>query len=110
VRVPLGLLDTHYLERRRALIAPLRAAERAEAGNPGGDNARLFGEDATVKASGTSHISIIDGDGNAVAMTATIEAAFGSRLWTGGFLLNNELTDFSFRPTDAKGRPIANAV
>ncbi len=81
-----------------------------EAGNPGGDGARLFGEDATVEASGTSHISIIDRDGNAVAMTTTIEAAFGSRLWAGGFLLNNELTDFSFRPADAKGRPIANAV
>src|SRR5690606_2312402 len=110
VHVPLGLLGTHYLERRGALIVRLRAAERVEAGNPGGAGARLFGEDATVEASGTSHISIIDGDGSAVAMTTTIEAAFGSRLWAGGFLLNNELTDFSFRPADAKGRPIANAV
>ena len=49
-------------------------------------------------------------NGNAVAMTTTIESGFGSRLWAAGFLLNNELTDFSFRPADAKGRPIANAV
>jgi gamma-glutamyltranspeptidase/glutathione hydrolase len=66
---------------------------------------------------GTSHISVIDKDGNAVAMTTTIEAVFGSRLMvnsgqgrTGGFLLNNELTDFSYAPTDAQGRPIANRV
>jgi len=110
VRVPLGLLGTHYLERRRALIAPLRAAERVEAGNPGGDGAHWHGEDATVEAAGTSHVSIVDGAGNAVAMTTTIEAAFGSRIWAAGFLLNNELTDFSFRHTDAQGRPIANRV
>ncbi|MBN9279506.1 MAG: gamma-glutamyltransferase, partial [Hyphomicrobium sp.] len=110
VRVPLGLLGTHYLERRRALIAPLRAAERVEAGNPGGDGAHWHGEDATIEASGTSHVSIVDGAGNAVAMTTTIEAAFGSRIWAAGFLLNNELTDFSFRHTDAQGRPIANRV
>ena len=66
---------------------------------------------------GTSHISIIDGYGNAVAMTTTIEDAFGSRLLTNGgtgkagdFLLNNELTDFSFAPTDAEGKPVANRV
>jgi gamma-glutamyltranspeptidase/glutathione hydrolase len=66
---------------------------------------------------GTSHISIIDGYGNAIAMTTTIEDAFGARQLTdggtgkaGGFLLNNELTDFSFAPTDAEGKPIANRV
>uniref|UniRef100_UPI001484DD16 gamma-glutamyltransferase n=1 Tax=Hydrogenophaga sp. 2FB TaxID=2502187 RepID=UPI001484DD16 len=66
---------------------------------------------------GTSHISIVDAFGNALAMTTTIEAAFGSRLMVttdpkrpGGFLLNNELTDFSFAPSDAQGRPIANRV
>jgi gamma-glutamyltranspeptidase/glutathione hydrolase len=59
---------------------------------------------------GTSHVSIVDGDGGAVSMTTTIEAAFGSRIWAAGFLLNNELTDFSFTPADAQGRPIANRV
>ncbi len=59
---------------------------------------------------GTSHISIVDGQGNALAMTTTIEDAFGSRQMVKGFLLNNELTDFSFLPRDAQGRPIANRV
>jgi gamma-glutamyltranspeptidase/glutathione hydrolase len=66
---------------------------------------------------GTSHISIVDGHGHALAMTTTIESAFGARLMVstdrsrpGGFLLNNELTDFSFAPADAQGRPIANRV
>ena len=66
---------------------------------------------------GTSHISIVDGFGNAIAMTTTIEDAFGARLMTdggtgkaGGFLLNNELTDFSFAPTDDDGKPVANRV
>jgi gamma-glutamyltranspeptidase/glutathione hydrolase len=110
VKIPLGLLGTHYLDRRRALIAPLSAAGRVEAGDPGADGAHLFGDDGTQEASGTSHISIVDGAGNAVSMTTTIEAAFGSRIWAAGFLLNNELTDFSFRPADAQGRPIANRV
>jgi gamma-glutamyltranspeptidase/glutathione hydrolase len=65
---------------------------------------------------GTSHISVVDGRGNAVAMTTTIEDQFGARQMvglqgmSGGFLLNNELTDFSFAPTDTQGRPVANRV
>ena len=73
-------------------------------------NAPVFGRDATRELSGTSHISIVDAAGNAVSMTTTIENAFGSRVMAAGFLLNNQLTDFSMRPTDASGRPIANAV
>src|SRR6185369_11820162 len=65
---------------------------------------------------GTSHISIVDGYGNAIAMTTTIEDQFGARQMVsvkggpGGFMLNNELTDFSFAPADAQGQPIANRV
>ena len=59
---------------------------------------------------GTSHISIVDAYGNALAMTSTIEDAFGARQMVRGFLLNNELTDFSFTPTDASGAPVANRV
>ena len=66
---------------------------------------------------GTSHISIVDGWGHAIAMTTTIEDQFGSRQMVGGkpgvfggFLLNNEMTDFSFTPTDAEGKPVANRV
>jgi gamma-glutamyltranspeptidase/glutathione hydrolase len=52
---------------------------------------------------GTSHLSIVDGDGNALAMTSTIEDAFGARQMVRGFLLNNQLSDFSFTPTDERG-------
>ena len=69
-----------------------------------------FGADASLELPSTSHLSVVDRDGNAVAMTSTIEDAFGSRLMTqGGFLLNNELTDFSFVPTE-DGKPVANRV
>lgn len=110
VTIPDGLLDPGYLAARRALIDPLRAMERAKPGVPPGLAQQSFGRDASIERSGTSHISIIDVDGNAVSMTTTIEGAFGSHNWAAGFLLNNELTDFSFRPTDAQGRPVANAV
>ncbi len=81
-----------------------------KAGRPPGVDARLFGRDATRESVGTSHISIVDAGGNAVAMTTTIEAGFGARVMAAGFLLNNELTDFSFLPRDQDGRPVANAV
>ena len=68
---------------------------RPAAGEPPGIEKRAFGDDATLENAGTSHISVVDGDGNAVSMTTTIEQGFGSRLWAAGFLLNNELTDFS---------------
>jgi gamma-glutamyltranspeptidase/glutathione hydrolase len=71
---------------------------------------RPLGEDESVEQDGTSHISVVDRDGNILALTSTIEAGFGSRLWAAGFLLNNELTDFAFRPTDRVGTPAANAV
>jgi gamma-glutamyltranspeptidase / glutathione hydrolase len=112
VSIPQGLLDSEYLTSRRKLIDPLKAARhRVMPGRPPGlDKRASFGIDATREAAGTSHISIVDAEGNAVSMTTTIESAFGSGLWAAGFLLNNELTDFSFRPFDASGRPIANRV
>ena len=69
---------------------------------------QMWGEDPTEPGAGTTHISIIDQNGNAVAMTATVEAAFGSSRWAAGFLLNNELTDFAREPTKG-GKPVANA-
>ena len=95
---------------RRALINPATAMARPAAGAPPQTASWLYGDDETIEAAGTSHFSIVDGDGNVLAMTTTIEAGFGSRLWAAGFLLNNELTDFSFRPFDRAGRPLANAV
>lgn len=71
--------------------------------------AHLLGEDKTTEASGTTHLSIIDNAGNAVALTATIEAPFGSSRWAGGFLLNNEMTDFAREPA-TDGKPVANAI
>jgi gamma-glutamyltranspeptidase/glutathione hydrolase len=74
------------------------------------DTKVALGHGVALEFPATSHISIVDRYGNAVAMTTTIEDGFGSRLMTrGGFLLNNELTDFSFAPTD-QGKPVANRV
>jgi gamma-glutamyltranspeptidase/glutathione hydrolase len=109
VAVPAGLTDPVYVAARRALIDRARAMPKAEAGTPPGQGRRA-GDDATVERGGTTHVSIIDAAGNAVALTSSIEHAFGARVMVGGFLLNNQLTDFSFRPVDATGAPIANAV
>ena len=103
-----GLVDPAYLRERSKLIRRGRSMGHAAPGTPPGARAAL-GADATVQAGGTSHLSIVDADGNAVAMTTSIESAFGSRLFVRGFLLNNELTDFSFAPGEP-GRPAANRV
>ena len=109
VRVPVtGLLDPGYLARRSALIDPLKASPQAEPGVPPGLDGRRA-PDATVEVPGTSHFVIRDTQGNLVSMSTTIEAGFGSRVMAAGFLLNNELTDFSFRP-ERNGVPVANRV
>ena len=108
--VPSGLTDDGYLAERRRLIDPAKAMAKPEPGLPPGLAKKAFGKDATHEVPGTTHVSIIDDEGNAVSMTASIESAFGSHLWAAGFLLNNELTDFSFVPVDANGNAIANAV
>ena len=95
-----GLLDKSYLDQRRALIDPTRACGEVTAGTPPSARQGAYGTDATLENVGTSHISIVDDDGNAVSMTTSIEQAFGSHLMVRGFLLNNELTDFSFMPVD----------
>lgn len=109
VTVPDGLLDETYLSARRRLIAHDRAMAAPAAGVPRPPRESV-GTDATIERGGTTHISVVDDDGNAISMTTSIEGAFGSGLMVGGFLLNNELTDFSFLPTDASGRPIANRI
>lgn len=105
-----GLLDPAYLASRSALIDPAKAMPHVEPGLPPAADKRAFGIDATYERAGTSHLSVIDADGNAVAFTTTIEGPFGSGLMAAGFLLNNELTDFSFRPADDAGNPVANRV
>ena len=110
VRVPVaGLLDRTYLTTRAQQIRLDASMEKASVGNPPWREALLLAPDASEKAPGTSHLVIVDADGNALSMTTTIESGFGSRLMVGGFLLNNELTDFSFLPAE-NGRPIANRV
>jgi len=109
VQVPAaGMVDPQYLRERAKLVSPARSMVHALPGVPTGARA-AFGADATFEAAGTSHISVVDAQGNALAMTTTIEAPFGSRILVHGFLLNNELTDFSFVP-DEGGRPVANRV
>lgn len=112
VRVPAqGLIDPAYLKARSALIRPERSMGRATHGTPPGVTT-AFGADATIEAEGTSHLSIVDAEGNAVAMTTTIESAFGARIMVRGFLLNNQLTDFSWIENGGEaGNPAAaNAV
>lgn len=104
-----GLIDSGYIASRAKLIDADKSMGRAKAGEPPYRRAETLAPSEGVE-NGTSHISIVDSDGNAVAMTTTIEDGFGSRIMTkGGFLLNNELTDFSFAP-DENGAPVANRV
>jgi len=113
VQVPASaLIDPDYL----AVRATERFAPDASPG-PGDPGAALGGEplidlwgrDTTDEVAGTTHFSIIDREGNAVSMTATVEAPFGSSRWAGGFLLNNQMTDFARTPT-LGGRAVANQV
>ncbi|MDR7149052.1 gamma-glutamyltranspeptidase/glutathione hydrolase [Hydrogenophaga palleronii] len=111
----LSLLAPAYLDQRAKLIGD-KAAASVTHGRPGGATSAWAPMPAQPEY-GTSHISIVDAQGNALSMTTTIEAAFGARLMVttdpsrpGGFLLNNQLTDFSFAPRSADGRPVANRV
>jgi gamma-glutamyltranspeptidase/glutathione hydrolase len=102
------LLDPGYLQQRAGLIG----AQSMKVAQPGTPGALRSGQAPMPDQPeyGTSHISIVDAYGNALAMTTTIEDQFGSRQMVRGFMLNNELTDFSFAPADAQGQPIANRV
>ncbi len=108
--VPLsGLIDPGYLASRAALIRDERAMEQVYPGKPPG-SARLKTEGGgAMEFHSTSQISVVDRWGNAVSMTTSIEDGFGSRVMVDGFLLNNELTDFSFAP-EREGKPVANRV
>lgn len=110
VSVPMaGLLHPSYLQQRSALISPDKSLGTPSAGTPPGLKTAM-GHDAATAWPSTSHFSIVDAQGRAVAMTSTIENGFGSLQMVRGFLLNNQLTDFSFATQDAQGRPIANRI
>jgi gamma-glutamyltranspeptidase/glutathione hydrolase len=111
VTVPVeGMLDEAYLASRAALIGPNDMGTAAP-GTPPGEFDPTSPQ-ATDTEAGTSHISIVDRWGNAASVTTTIESSFGNGVMVpgGGFLLNNELTDFSFSPVGSDGQPVANRV
>ena len=107
VRVPtLALLDPDYIRGRAGLIGD----KAGPAPQPGRLPGAVAGRDATIESAGTSHFVVMDHAGNVVSMTTTVESVFGSGRTVGGFVLNNQLTDFSFRPVDDAGHAVANAV
>ena len=108
-----SLLKPSYLQQRASLMATYRAPDVA-AGNPASTASSYAPMQDDVEY-GTSHISIVDGMGNAVSMTSSIESGFGARIMVstgarGGFMLNNQLTDFSFAPRDENGAAVANRL
>ena len=111
VDMPAGLLDPDYLADRARLLRRLDALppEVVTAGEPPWKKAELRREGRDFQVPSTTHFVIVDAAGNIASMTSSIENAFGARLMTGGFLLNNQLTDFSFRP-DEDGEAVANRV
>lgn len=104
-----GLIDPGYLSARTSLIDGARAMPRAAAGMPPWREGRLYAPDRSAEIPATSHMSIVDDAGNIVSFTSSIESAFGSRLMVRGFLLNNQLTDFSF-VAEENGKLVANRV
>ncbi len=108
INVPIdGLLDEKYIDERRLLINQNRAAKVITHGNPSG--AGDFEKNIDISKPSTSHFVIVDAEGNSVSMTSTVEGPFGSHLMAGGFILNNELTDFSLIP-EINGKKVANRV
>jgi gamma-glutamyltranspeptidase/glutathione hydrolase len=107
VAVPAGLTDPEYLRDRASLIGE-HSMKTAVPGRPPGV-AAVHGASDSLERAATSHLSIVDAQGDAVAMTSSIENAFGARLMVRGFLLNNQLTDFSFSP-QWRGQAVANRV
>jgi gamma-glutamyltranspeptidase/glutathione hydrolase len=110
VAVPVnGLLDATYVASRARLIGARAGAPPAAGEPPLLAASARFGEDSTHEVAGTSHFVVVDGDGNVVSMTTSVESLFGSGRAVGGFFLNNQLTDFAFKAVE-DGRPVANAI
>ncbi|HET7203294.1 MAG TPA: gamma-glutamyltransferase, partial [Steroidobacteraceae bacterium] len=111
VPVPVeGLLDPRYLDERVRLIGDRMAQAAPPPGTPPGASLTHAGRDATLDVPGTSHFVVVDAEGDVVSMTTSVESLFGSGRAVGGFFLNNQLTDFSFRAVDDAGHSVANAV
>ncbi len=111
VSVPVvGLLEADYLSQRASMIDLARRSKLTPPGSPSAVDADAFMTGLSLELPSTTHLTIMDASGNIVSMTNSIETAFGSRLMSGGFILNNQLTDFSFAPIDASSQKIANRV
>jgi gamma-glutamyltranspeptidase/glutathione hydrolase len=109
VKVPTAaLISPAYIKRRGESIRAEKSMGVAQPGAPVAERV-AFADGLAWDRDSTSHFSIVDTDGNALAMTTSVESVFGSRLWVRGFFLNNQLTDFSFVP-EKDGMPVANAV
>ncbi len=105
-----ALIAPAYLDQRALLIDLAHAPRSVTPGEPAGHELfTRWGRDATGDRPGTTHLSVVDAEGNAVALTATVESAYGAQRMAAGFFLNNQLTDFSFLPT-IDGKPVANAA
>jgi gamma-glutamyltranspeptidase/glutathione hydrolase len=102
-----GLLDPAYVASRARLIGPTAGPPPSPGVPPG---AQVGAADSTLEPAGTSHFIVRDGQGNVVSMTTTVESIFGSGRMVDGFFLNNQMTDFAFKPVDERGRPAVNAV
>lgn len=109
VPMPDGLLDAEYLESRAKLISEGKALSEVAPGNPPWKERMALADDQSIELPSTTHIVIADAAGNIISMTSTVENGFGSRVMSNGFILNNELTDFSFA-SYKNGYPIANRV
>ena len=109
VPMPEGLLDPSYLAERAKLITPGKALEKVSAGDPRWAGMIAQADDQSIELPCTTHIVITDKAGNTISFTSTVENGFGSRLMSHGFILNNEMTDFSFA-SYKDGYPIANRV
>ena len=115
VNVPvIGMLHSDYLDERAQEISSGQAKPNITAGDPWRYEANIppgiSGKDATLDVAGTSHFVVVDLQGNVVSLTASVESIFGSTRMAGGMFLNNQLTDFSFKPVDEEGNKIANSV
>lgn len=110
ITVPVrALLDPRYLRWRGAQIDSRISMGTALPGDPVGMLAKR-GRDQAADLPSTTHLVVVDAQGHGVSMTSTIESEFGSKIFVRGFLLNNQLTDFSLMPNDSEGRPVANRV